>query len=190
VGELLELPRRALPQAEEDALVRRYLPLVHAIARSISVRFRYDFDDAASDGCFGLVKAIRAYRPELGVPLQVYARTAIRRAIMDGLRSWRPEAGRTLAVVYLEDLPPCAAVPAALQVQPDDAAEQREALETVLRFLPPRWKLALELRYLREMPLDEVARIMGMSPSRVSQVIGYAIERLRCALTDSGPMAA
>ncbi len=60
-----------------------------------------------------------------------------------------------------------------------------ERLRKAIEKLDEREKLVIQLIFYEELPLKEIARILGCSISRVSQIKGEAIEKLRKFMTDS-----
>jgi RNA polymerase sigma factor for flagellar operon FliA len=63
--------------------------------------------------------------------------------------------------------------------------EQREllnALEHAINYLPTRERLVLALYYKEDLTLAEIAPLLGVSESRISQLKYRALERLRAAL--------
>ncbi len=76
---------------ERDALCARLLPLVDRIARSLWSTLRCgEVSDFIQDGCIGMVRAVSAYDPERGVPIEAFARVYISGAILNGVRSRDP----------------------------------------------------------------------------------------------------
>lgn len=67
------------------------------------------------------------------------------------------------------------------------AAEQRLHLRAHVRGLPPRLSIILETLYFNEVPLCSLARDMGISPARVSQLHAAALLQLRAALQADMP---
>jgi len=65
-------------------------------------------------------------------------------------------------------------------VQKDLSEKLREAIEK----LDEREKLVVQLIFYEELPLKEIANILGCSISRVSQIKGEAIEKLRKFMKD------
>lgn len=70
-----------------------------------------------------------------------------------------------------------------------DAAEheRNEALEASLAFLPARARLLVRLRYVQDLPLEEIARLTGLSgASQVERQLRLALDDLRDAMTARG----
>jgi len=65
-----------------------------------------------------------------------------------------------------------------------EAAGFREGLVAAIEDLPDREKLVLSLYYEEELNLREIGAILGVSESRVSQIQGQAMLRLRARLGD------
>lgn len=87
----------------DDAQIKKYLPMVRAIARRISTKLprHYDQEDLVSDGVMGLMAAADRFDPERGVKFETFATYYIKGAILD-------------------NLPKLPTVPAKQQPQPDD----------------------------------------------------------------------
>jgi len=79
------------PEAEtlRNLLVEQYLPLVKQIAerRHSLLPSQVEFDELRQSGFIGLMDAITAYDPARGVKFEVFAKSRIDGAIIDGLRS-------------------------------------------------------------------------------------------------------
>jgi RNA polymerase primary sigma factor len=107
--DLDDLARRARAgdrQAREE-LIEQMLPLVNAIAR----RYRtpgLDRADLVQEGCVGILRALRRFDPDRGVPFSAYAALWIRQALQelrsDFIRPLRvpPKALRQLAELKSE----------------------------------------------------------------------------------------
>lgn len=70
--------------------------------------------------------------------------------------------------------------------RPENVAETsslKEVLITVIDKLPEKERLVVSLFYFEEMTLSEIAEIMSLSPSRISQLHSKALFRLRSALS-------
>jgi RNA polymerase sigma factor (sigma-70 family) len=89
------------PRAREE-LIQRLLPLVGSIARSYRVS-GLSRADLLQEGCVGILRALRRYDPDRGVPFEAYAAMWIRQALQelrsDFIRPLRlpPKALRQLA---------------------------------------------------------------------------------------------
>ena len=57
-------------------------------------------------------------------------------------------------------------------------AEARVELERLLRFTAPRARLALRLRFERDLTQSEIGALLGVSQMQVSRIIRTAIEQL------------
>lgn len=71
------------------------------------------------------------------------------------------------------------------QPGPDEAAGTRELhdrLRSAIGGLPERQQLILEMYYQREMTLKEIGQVVGVTESRVCQIMGEATGRLRHVL--------
>lgn len=70
-----------------DDQIKKYLPMVRAIARRISTKLprHYDIEDLVSDGVMGLMAASERFDPERGVKFETFATYYIKGAILDNL---------------------------------------------------------------------------------------------------------
>jgi RNA polymerase sigma factor FliA len=71
----------------DDAQIKKYLPMVRAIARRISTKLprHYDMEDLVSDGVMGLMAAADRFDPDRGVKFETFATYYIKGAILDNL---------------------------------------------------------------------------------------------------------
>ena len=70
-------------------------------------------------------------------------------------------------------------------ISPDEAFSEdqfREELANALRRLPEREQMVLSLYYERELNLKEIGEVLGVSESRVCQLNGQALARLRVSI--------
>jgi RNA polymerase sigma factor for flagellar operon FliA len=83
--------------AEHERLVRDHMPLVHHVINDLRTRIprHVPTSDLESAATFGLYQAARTFDTERGVPFDAWARTRMRGALLDELRS-RDWAGRTV----------------------------------------------------------------------------------------------
>ncbi|HEX3548790.1 MAG TPA: sigma-70 family RNA polymerase sigma factor [Candidatus Elarobacter sp.] len=80
---------------EREARIRSLLPMVRAIARRVHRMVPVaDVDDLIGDGCVGLIRAVDAFDPARGVPIENYARRVILGAVLNGIRRMDPVSER------------------------------------------------------------------------------------------------
>jgi RNA polymerase sigma factor for flagellar operon FliA len=65
-----------------------------------------------------------------------------------------------------------------------ESEEFAEAMAQAIRFLPEREALVMSLYYDEELNLKEIGEVLGVSESRVCQIHGQALARLRARLQD------
>jgi RNA polymerase sigma-70 factor (ECF subfamily) len=63
-------------------------------------------------------------------------------------------------------------------------ADQSVALWQAVRTLPPRMRAAVGLRYYLDLPVDQVADILDVSPNTIKTQLKAALAHLRTALAD------
>jgi RNA polymerase sigma factor for flagellar operon FliA len=68
-------------------------------------------------------------------------------------------------------------------------AETRRALRRAIDQLPERMRVAVELYFIEERTLREIGRHLGVTESRVSQLVSEALQRLRAQFALSDPDA-
>lgn len=100
---------------------------------------------------------------------------------------------RSVTVLSLEDLLCGTGAPgnvAALEVPEDSAIEQlcrratAASVAKAIEQLPERERLVLSLYYLEGLKLKDIGEILGVTESRVCQIHGHAINRLKGMLRD------
>ncbi len=96
------------------------------------------------------------------------------------------------ALIYLDDMrhmedhegfnDPLSMIPDDRAVDPSDAAtweEQRERIAQAIRQLNENERLVITLYYYQGLTLSEIARVLELSPSRISQIHSKAVMRMR-----------
>lgn len=148
-----------------------------------------DMEALESDAMFGLLLAARSFDPARGVAFTTYAAKRIHGAMLDGLRerqgcgrNQRPPVVMSLAMpmrdndgreVTLGDL-------LTTDDEPIGAAlERKEEVDRLLRRVASGSRRLVREYYLGGLPLNQIGRRHGMSPSRVSQLIKSARGRMR-----------
>ncbi|MEP0815144.1 MAG: sigma-70 family RNA polymerase sigma factor [bacterium] len=155
-------------------LILAYQPLVAAAFYRIAPPEAYA-EDCLSEGLLALVRAADRFSPSRGVPFAAFARIAIRGAMIDYLRRVAPVA---LASEELD-----AAKFARLSLDDGDPAVDRLAsVLAALERLPEKERRVLAGLYLDDRPRSEIAKELGVSGPRVSQIHAKAVRRLRAML--------
>jgi len=90
------------PTAEmRDAVILRYIPLVHFVLGRLGISREYgpDYEDLVSYGLLGLIDAVDRYDPAFGTQFSTYATVRIRGQVLDFLRKrdWLSRAARQRA---------------------------------------------------------------------------------------------
>ena len=237
--ELWQRYHHSADPAARDALVARYLGLVHHVARQVLPRLvdTVELDDLISAGSIGLLQAMTSFDFSRGLAFSTFAVQRIRGAMIDELRSrdWAPrsvrararqmaaavrelgsELGReptaretamrlgvdlptywrwkqdtdNTAVVSLDQAPAgetgaattLELVADRTAVAADDDLDREEELAMMrenLLAMPERERMVLTLSYYEELTLREIAEVLGVTESRVSQIRTQAVRKLR-----------
>jgi len=103
---------------------------------------------------------------------------------------WRVAGDQAPAVPLVEDDPQVrAALESLMASVPDDPlaaaqrADMREAIRTVLDYLPAPYGDVLEWKYLRDLSMKEIARRLGRSPKAAESLLTRAREAFREAFS-------
>lgn len=184
----------AMTKAEENRLVGEYLGLVQSRA-SRYVGCGVDFKDLVQEGCLGLLKAIRNWRPDGGASLGTYARrwidVEIRRAVgtdrgghlrprpigesLDAPPDHKGERARTLHEVLPDTSTP----------SPEEVAIRRERLNklrSVLDRLSSKERDVVVGHVVNEKTLQETGERLGVTRERARQIELKALGRMKKAL--------
>lgn len=101
VGDLWDRWRESRSQANRDALILHYRPLVKYVAGKVGQRVpaTVELDDLISYGTFGLIDAIDKFELDRNLKFETYAMARIKGAILDELRNldWVPRSVRAQA---------------------------------------------------------------------------------------------
>ncbi|MBM4289995.1 MAG: sigma-70 family RNA polymerase sigma factor [Deltaproteobacteria bacterium] len=167
--------RRALglskPRKKVGAIdVEEFLPTVKAMAFSLAKTVKMPVDDLFGYGCLGLADALKRYEKARGVPFKTYMRHRVLGAMWDGAREWGWFSRKDHARFHmgpLEDL--------ASESSFDPTIDLFRRLEVGLlkdraRAWPERDREILSL-YLQGCQQVEIAGLMGVTASRVSQIM-------------------
>ena len=172
------------------------MTLVRQLAASVARRLpsHVDRDELVALGALGWAEARVRFDPTRGVPFAGFAAMRIRGAILDGLRAAdtlsradrkrareesRPTAPR---VVSDPDELEAAIAAAASERDASDALVDEELVQELrqaLATLPERERYVLTRHFFDEVPMRAIGVELGVTESRISQIVSGAVARLR-----------
>jgi RNA polymerase sigma factor (sigma-70 family) len=156
-----------LPLDEQNRLAGDHLPLAKSMARGLARDNPRWADELESAAGMALVQAARRYDPSLGT-FGSYAGFRIGMALADVLRRSRPERN---SENWLE--PDDRTSPVGSEI------ESLEALDHVLRNLPPKQAQLCRLAYRDGLSQVEIARQLGISRAETSRLHALSLATLR-----------
>ncbi|WP_456455281.1 sigma-70 family RNA polymerase sigma factor [Thermovibrio sp.] len=192
-------------------LVLEHLPLVKKVASRIYKRIPpgiIEFDELVNTGVIGLMKAIDNYDSKKA-RFSTYAYIKVRGEILDYLRKldflprsvrekvkngeWEGVKEEAVFFISLEeklfsspDSPSFKDLLSSDLPTPEQELllkDLKEKLVEAIDKLSDREKLVLQLLFVEELDLKSVAEILNISVSRVSQIKGGALKKLRVLLS-------
>jgi RNA polymerase sigma factor for flagellar operon FliA len=186
----------ALPnQVDQMEMVRR---IAGAMARHLPAHV--DADELVSLGYLGLVEAQTRFDPARGVPFGAFASTRARGAMLDGLRRLDPvsreertrlrDSGAAPSVRLVDAS--CAdnqAAPGSDAVEELLQRERCARLGRALDRLSERERLVVERHFFEEQPLKNIGHELHVTASRVCQLVGAVLARLRVMMAGDEPLA-
>jgi len=172
------------------------MALVRQIAASVARRLptHIDRDELVGLGTLGWAEARVRFDASRGVPFAGFAAARIRGAILDGLRRAdtlsrgdrrRAQASNEPTLPRIINDP--AEVEAAMARPGEDLdvsellaqQEMVDELRTSLDTLPEREKYVLLRHFFDDVPMRVIGAELGVTESRISQIVSAAVERLR-----------
>jgi RNA polymerase sigma-70 factor (ECF subfamily) len=168
--EELALRARAGCRTSFEQLVRRYqVPLVHFLRRWTTIE---EAEDLTQDTVLRAYENLHRYRPAWKFGTWLF--TIARRLCLNRRRRWRPAGGA-------EPLPSLVA-----SSQPADevadAESGRQLWATAAKVLTERERTTLWLYYTEDMPVAEIARVVGRSASAVKTMLFRSRKKLAKAI--------
>jgi len=176
-----------------------WVPLLHKVAQEVCATLpaavrREQFDELVQDGTFGLAAALRAFDPGRGVQFTTYAWRRIKGAMLDGIRhrdafSRQMRAADDCPLILPMDMVVARAedhhdartdlclghvLPAKDQAQTDWLTEGG-----YLEELGARERLIMRLYWGEQCTMAEIGRAIGLSESRISQIISTLVKGLK-----------
>jgi RNA polymerase sigma factor for flagellar operon FliA len=182
-----------------------YYPMVsriaHRVASTYGLPVGVEANDLVSSGVLGLAEAWDRYDPSRGVAFEAFAVPRVRGSIIDSIRAsdWVPRKARQRARNTGEQVAVLVSLDGgrsdgeydssgAERISDDSiplpgadlmSAEQRQELIVTLNRLPEREKMIVTLHYFHGVQLASIAKELGVTESRVSQLHGRALRMLR-----------
>ncbi len=147
------------------------------LARTVPAVAAMGLDEAVSAGMPGLVRAAQLFDPSRGFQFSSYAYRAIARGILRAAGRFEVFHGLPLDAAGALEVPDDAT--AAQEAETERLRDLADRLGSALEALPPREAFVVRSVSLEGRPVREVAREMGLTPSRVRQLRASALERLR-----------
>lgn len=170
-----ELAGRLL-EGDQDALREFYEQNFDAVYRFVYLlvgAHHEDAEEAVQNTFLAAIQSIKSFRHKSSLKSWLYgiARHKAsdirrRRSVWFGLREKLPGVGGT---------------PASVSEPPDQAAALRVHLEQVLQSLPAAQREVLLLKYVQELRVEEIARVVGRSPKAVESTLSRARANFRRA---------
>lgn len=171
--QLLASLRRRDPAAA-DAMAARALRIALRTATAM-IGDREQAADVAQDTAVDVLRG--AHKVRSAETLDAWIHTI---AVRHTMRHIRKRRARTQREIPLDELPEV--LEAAGQELPIEAATRRElatALMQALELLPPKQRMAVVLRYVHDLPHQEIADVMGIGIGTAGSLIFRGVTALR-----------
>lgn len=198
--ELISIPAAndRLPPGPDD--LDNAMAMVRQIAAGMIARMprHVELAELVALGNLGLCDALQRFDPARGVSFSAFAARRVRGAMLDGLRQADPvsrdERARlrqspgdaaSVVVTTLEAATHCAVD----EPRSDERMERQEmlcAMRAAMGQLSERERYVVERHFFDEQPLKFIGVELGVTESRVCQLVGGAVERLREAMGAQG----
>lgn len=178
-----------------ESQVRRYLPLVHAVALRVGRSRRAQRDpavesaDLVASGLLGLFEAARRFDPKRRVTLGQYARPRVHGRMVDQLRR-QDRVSVSPDRMDVEDLPDVTESldgrgPVRGPAEIILARERARHVSAGVDRLRPLARMVIRLCYFEDRLQVEAARELGLTESGVSRIHQEALRSLRQTLADA-----
>jgi RNA polymerase sigma factor FliA len=197
--------RRTRDVRTRNKLVEAYRPLARAAAMrraSKTPPCLMDADDFETSAVMGLMEAVENFDPDRGIQFSTFASRRIVGHMLDDLREsdWVPRLERTrskrsgeappkvgtLATVVFENHNgrrdfAVSDLVADEALTPEESAIERDSFDGMLRGLSRAERAICTLYYRDDLTMFQVGQAIGMSESRVSQLLSNILKRMRAA---------
>jgi RNA polymerase sigma-70 factor (ECF subfamily) len=150
----------------ESSVAPHWTVMAHFAARLVGA---VDGDDVVQDALASAWRLRERFDPERGS-----VRTWLLTLVADQARKHYRRTARRLRVIATAGAPPTR----------DSQLERNVDLERAVQQLSPRQKLAVDLYYYLDLPVTEVAAVMGCADGTAKSTLADARTRLRAFLGD------
>ena len=149
------------------------------------------YEELLSAALFGLTQAAASWRSDRGASFRTHAYARMHGAMIDELRQRdhlsRHRRKQVQGGLIEDPGPPVEFDDAHAQAliepsTPLEDLERADAVRQALDALPGREQFALWLRFQHDCTLGEIGEVLGVTESRVSQIVTRALQRLRARL--------
>ena len=167
----------------EEALAKRYLPLVGACAKTMKL-FGGEEKDLSQEGMFGLISAIRSYDASHGASFRTFAEHCVRMRLLSAVKSasrlkhFPLNDSMSLEQLSEESDPRLSAVMALIHRDPEDvvlARETKEELDQALSACLSKYESTVLSLYLDGRSYQEIGVMLGKDAKSVDN----AVQRIR-----------
>ena len=173
-------------QANRNALVVHYVPLVRRVAARTIRHTVAELDDLVGAGMLALIRAVERYDPTMGVAFSTFAQWPLRGAMMDTTRRRTRDRGAGVRIVSLDA--PVAGTEDRHRDPPDadpgpadllDGDERWRELAGLVNRLNPRQRLIVAMVDVEGRSQVEAAAILGIDPTWTSRLHTRALRKLQ-----------
>jgi len=159
------------PAIDLAAVVTQYRPVVSFRVKKALGSANPDWEDVVNEILTQAIEKVQSgeFRGESSIGTFIY--TIASRRIVDYIRQ------KTRVLRHAPEPNP--------YPDPHESVETRERADQIseaIRQLKPKFQKVLYLYYYQELPREEVARELGISPRRVSERVNYALKLVRKGL--------
>ncbi|MBW2320496.1 MAG: sigma-70 family RNA polymerase sigma factor [Deltaproteobacteria bacterium] len=172
----------------KEELVLKYAPLVKNIAERMAVRLPPHIckEELIGPGVLGLFDAIEKFDSRREIKFRTYANLRIKGAMLDELRKmdWISRSIRRY-IHRIEDAMRSLHRQVSDTPSPFDELkikESKKIISEALSKLSKKEQLVMSLYYYDELTLKEIAKVLNLTESRISQIHSKVIIKLRVKL--------
>lgn len=189
-------------KTKDEQLIFSYLPLVKKIAKNVYTRIpkHIEYNELVNAGAIGLISSIKKAKIKSKPQFFCYLQIRIKGAIIDELRKQDWLSRRMRKYVRLNSINNDAPIrhiniDEAVQYQVESKEEDvnnpenkyfkqkdKELLYKAIKQLPDREKDIVNLYYFKELKINEISKILGVSEPRISQLHQKALSILKSQL--------